>query len=92
MFSQKTKKETIREKFPNKEKLSPIYTKEDNATPHLAVDDSSITKECLKYGWNLELQCQRPNSPDVNVLDLGFFLKNNTGIFKIRCLQRILTT
>lgn len=63
----------IRGKFPRSEKSSPIYIQQDNAKPHLAVDDPSITEECLKDGWNFQLQFQPPNSPDLNVLDLGFF-------------------
>ena len=30
-------------------------------------------------GWDIRLTCQPPNSPDLNVLDLGFFC-NNSGI------------
>jgi hypothetical protein len=29
--------------------------------------------EAIRDGWNLKLKCQPPDSPDLNVLDLGFF-------------------
>ena len=54
-------------------KNSPIRRQQDNAKLHLVVDDSSITGECLKNGSNLKLQCQPPNSLNLNVLNLGLF-------------------
>ena len=54
-------------------KNSPIYRQQDNAKPHLMVDDPNIPGECLKNGWNLKLQCQPPNSLNLNVFNLGLF-------------------
>ena len=51
-------------------KNNPTYRQQDNAKPHLIVDDSSITEECLKKGLNLTLQCQPPNNLNLNVLNL----------------------
>jgi hypothetical protein len=32
-----------------------------------------LVQACTSDGWNIALACQPPNSPDCNVLDLGFF-------------------
>ncbi|XP_074283945.1 uncharacterized protein LOC141608498 [Silene latifolia] len=45
----------------------------DNARPHIKNSDPDFKAEANKDGWNIELSCQPPNSPDLNVLDLGFF-------------------
>jgi len=63
----------IREKFPQSYKRKPIYLQQDNAKPHTAVDDLELCREGRRDGWNLQLVCQPANSPDLNVLDLGFF-------------------
>lgn len=63
----------IREKFPSEWKNENIVIQQDNARPHLKVDDKAITAAGRREGWNIFLECQPPNSPDLNVLDLGFF-------------------
>ena len=50
-----------------------ICIQQDNAKPHLNPYEAEIKKECAKDRWNIRLDCQPPNSPDFNVLDLGFF-------------------
>ncbi|KAF0695681.1 Aste57867_13503 [Aphanomyces stellatus] len=48
----------------------------DNAKAHVTVDDVELLQEFdvyKKYGWSFELSPHPPNSPDLNVLDLGFF-------------------
>ena len=37
------------------------------------IDDELIDSECQKNGWNISFWCQPRNSPDLNVLDLGYF-------------------
>lgn len=59
--------------MPVESKGHPIYVQQDNAKPHLGKDDKSIIKEGTRDGWKIELLPQPPNSPDFNVLDLGFF-------------------
>lgn len=56
----------IREKFPNSEKSHTVYIQQDNAQPVLK-------EELVKEGWTLQFKSQPPISPDLNVLDLGFF-------------------
>ena len=63
----------IREKWPASSKDIPIYIQQDNARPHVNPDDATITAACQRDGWNIKLTSQPPNSPDFNVLDLGFF-------------------
>ena len=36
-------------------------------------DDPGVLAECKKDGWNMQIISQPPNSPDFNILDLGFF-------------------
>lgn len=63
----------IRSKFPMGHKLKPIYIQQDNAKPHARDNDEVLLAERSKDGWNIQFQSQPPNSPDLNVLDLGFF-------------------
>ena len=50
-----------------------IYIQQDNAKPHIAHNDREFLEEAMKDGFNIQLVQQPPNSPDMNVLDLGFF-------------------
>lgn len=50
-----------------------IFIQQDNAKPHLATDDAHFRAVAESDGFNIKLYCQPPNSPDTNVLDLGFF-------------------
>lgn len=63
----------IKAKWPLQGKSLPIYIQQDNARPHARIDDERIIKAGTSEGWNISLTCQPPNSPDYNVLDLGFF-------------------
>ena len=53
--------------------MGPIYIQQDNAKPHIAVDDAEFLQEAPQDGFDIRLRFQPPNSPDLNVLDLGFF-------------------
>ncbi|KAL6563295.1 hypothetical protein OROHE_005882 [Orobanche hederae] len=50
-----------------------IIIQQDNAKPHLHVNDLDFIAAATQDGWDIQLRCQPPNSPDLNVLDLGFF-------------------
>ncbi|XP_057521627.1 uncharacterized protein LOC130801764 [Amaranthus tricolor] len=63
---------TIRAKWPA-ELSKHIYIQQDNAKPHIAHNDRGFLEEAMKDGFNIQLVQQPPNSPDMNVLDLGFF-------------------
>ena len=63
----------IRAKFPIAAKPFPVIIQQDNAKPHVAVDDDELLAAGSVDGWSLRFENQPPNSPDLNVLDLGFF-------------------
>jgi len=51
----------------------PIYIVQDNAPSHLEVNDHLFCEAARQDGFDIRLICQPPNSPDFNILDLGFF-------------------
>ncbi|GJS17051.1 hypothetical protein Tco_0411523 [Tanacetum coccineum] len=53
--------------------MGPIYIQQDNAKPHIGVDDAEFLQEASQDGFDIRIRFQPPNSPDLNVLDLGFF-------------------
>ncbi|XP_021306339.1 uncharacterized protein LOC110431559, partial [Sorghum bicolor] len=63
----------IKAKWPAEERGLPIFIQQDNAKTHIAVDDPAFVQAAQADGWDIRLTCQPPNSPDLNVLDLGFF-------------------
>ncbi|KAK9723577.1 hypothetical protein RND81_05G009400 [Saponaria officinalis] len=50
-----------------------IYIQQDNATPHIAGNDTDFLHVAQADGFDIRVVCQPSNSPDLNVLDLGFF-------------------
>lgn len=50
-----------------------IYIQQDNARPHIKPSDEEFTHAATQNGFNIQLIFQPPQSPDLNVLDLGFF-------------------
>ena len=63
---------TIRARWP-KGDTGPTYIQQDNMKPHIGVDDAEFIQEASRDGFDIRLRFQPPNSPDLNVLDLGFF-------------------
>ncbi|OMO69418.1 hypothetical protein CCACVL1_19514 [Corchorus capsularis] len=63
----------IKEKWPREDLRSPIFIQQDNARPHIGKNDDAFCQAALKEGLDIQLTNQPPNSPDLNVLDLGFF-------------------
>jgi len=61
----------IREKFPAARGI--VRIQQDNAGPHILPTDEAFVAASSLDGWNIQLTCQPPNSPDMNVLDLGYF-------------------
>ena len=63
----------IHDKFPHE--VTPLITiQHDNATPHKAMDDEAVEDYAMQArGLNIAMEFQPSNSPDTNVLDLGFF-------------------
>jgi len=63
----------IRAKWPREDVGRPIFIQQDNAPSHLKLDDPEFCEAAKLGGFDIRLICQPPNSPDFNILDLGFF-------------------
>jgi transposase-like protein len=50
-----------------------IRIQQDNARPHINNDDAELQYAIKRTKLDIELTYQPPNSPDLNVLDLGYF-------------------
>ncbi|KAF0716727.1 Aste57867_2699 [Aphanomyces stellatus] len=53
-----------------------VTIQHDNARAHVTPDDKALRRTFDAYknrGWSFTLRPQPPNSPDTNILDLGFF-------------------
>ncbi|KAK8558492.1 hypothetical protein V6N13_103666 [Hibiscus sabdariffa] len=62
----------IRAKWPSSSDKR-IFIQQDNAKPHIDIDDEQFLQAASLDGFNFQLFFQPPNSPDLNVLDLGYF-------------------
>ncbi|KAF0684088.1 hypothetical protein As57867_023838, partial [Aphanomyces stellatus] len=62
----------IRSKWPADE-TKRVKIQQDNARPHVHPLDANVIAACKEECWEMQIVCQPPNSPDMNVLDLGFF-------------------
>ena len=51
-----------------------IYIQQDNAPSHVPVNDKEFTVVVAQTELDIQLVNQPANSPDLNVLDLGFLL------------------
>ena len=64
----------IVERWPVSDRNSrKIFIQQDGAKNHIREDDKLFNAALEENGVNAELYTQSPNSPDVNLLDLGFF-------------------
>lgn len=63
----------IRAKWPRCNEIETIYIQQDNARPHIHQSDAEFLEAACQDGFDIRLSFQPPNSPDMNVLDLGFF-------------------
>ncbi|CAN0057340.1 unnamed protein product, partial [Scytosiphon promiscuus] len=50
-----------------------VWLQQDNARPHLINNDPELRAAMSADGWDIRFINQPPNSPDTNILDLGFF-------------------
>ncbi|XP_042005652.1 uncharacterized protein LOC121754342 [Salvia splendens] len=50
-----------------------IYIQQGNPTLHITAKDPEFLVVANSDGFKIHLICQPPNSPDTNILDLGFF-------------------
>ena len=64
----------ILEKWLRRDRMSrTIYIQQDGAKNHICEDDEEFNNALMEQDINAKLYMQTPNSPDVNLLDLGFF-------------------
>ena len=61
----------VKEKWPKHN--GRIQLQQDGAKSHILEDDVEFKETVDKIGLNLTVFTQSPNSPDTNILDLGFF-------------------
>lgn len=64
---------TIKEKWPRDDLDTKIFIQQDNARTHINHDNQEFIQEATQDGFIIRLMCQPANSPDLNILDLGFF-------------------
>ena len=50
-----------------------IFIQQDGAKNHISCNDKLLNDALVDNGINATLYTQAANSPDVNLLDLGFF-------------------
>ena len=64
----------ILEKWPRRDRMSrTIYIQQDGVKNHIHEDDKEFNNALTKQDIDAKIYTQTLNSPDVNLLDLGFF-------------------
>ncbi|KAM0836755.1 hypothetical protein ACQ4PT_062108 [Festuca glaucescens] len=63
----------IKAKWPESDRWNTIFVQQDNAKTHIQPDDPLFLSEAARGGWDIRMVFQSPNSPDNNILDLGWF-------------------
>ena len=63
----------IKAKWPREDVHKPIFIQQDNAPSHLKVNDPQFCEIAKQDEFDIRIICQPANSPDFNILDLGFF-------------------
>ncbi|CAN6347256.1 unnamed protein product, partial [Urochloa humidicola] len=77
--------------WPQEDAGKTIWIQQDNARTHVPADDEAFENAVAKTGLDIRIMHQPPNSPDMNVLDLGFFAslqsltlrKNNNNMVEL---------
>ncbi|XP_056691725.1 uncharacterized protein [Spinacia oleracea] len=62
----------IKSKWPSNA-CKDIWIQQDNARPHISPNDREFLEAATQDGFNIRLVNQPAQSPDMNILDLGFF-------------------
>ena len=64
----------IIEKWPRRDQqLRKFFIQQDGAKNHIHEDDNEFNNALMEHNITAKLYTQVPNSPDVTLLDLGFF-------------------
>jgi hypothetical protein len=80
----------IREKWPREEINQLIFIQQDNTPSHLEVNDPVFCEAAKQGGFDIRLIGQPPNSPVMNIFDLGFLELFNQ--FNTRSMTKQLKT
>jgi hypothetical protein len=65
--------DAIVRRWPQEHAGRTIYIQQDNAPSHVPINDIELADAVAQTGLDIRLINQPVNSPDLNVLDLGFF-------------------
>jgi hypothetical protein len=60
-------------KWPREARGETIWIQQDNARTHIDPNDETFCHAVRQTGLDIRIFNQPPNSPDLNILDLGFF-------------------
>ena len=63
----------IKRDWPRARRGETIWAQHDNAPSQNLNDDPDIVRGCTADAWDIKFISQPSNSPDLNILDLGFF-------------------
>ncbi|GAA0147696.1 hypothetical protein LIER_07333 [Lithospermum erythrorhizon] len=63
----------IQQKWLRSRSEEVIFIQQDNARTHLNPNNEAFQVAATQSGLDIRLVCQPPNSPDMNILDLGVF-------------------
>jgi hypothetical protein len=63
----------IKRLWPKEDAGKTIFIQQDNAKSHVDKNDEDFLQAASEGGFDIQLTCQPSNSPDLNILDLGFF-------------------
>lgn len=63
----------IKNSWPIEEAGETIFIQQGNARSHINQNDEDFHRAASEGGFDIQLICQPPNSPDLNISDLGFF-------------------
>nr|XP_051185546.1 uncharacterized protein LOC127299597 [Lolium perenne] len=82
----------IRAAWPVEDAGQTIFIQQDNAKPHILPNDPAFKEAVANIGMDIRLVQQPANSPDLNVLDLGFFnsIQSLTDCRSPRTLQDLI--
>jgi hypothetical protein len=72
-------------KWPRQNRNRTIWIQRDNVRTHVPVDDEHFVVAATQIGLDIRLMNQPPNSPDVNCLDLGFFVSLQSLTYDTKC-------
>lgn len=68
---------------PQEDLEKPIFIQQDNARTLVDPRGEDFRAATSCYSFDICLMCQPPNSPDLNILDLGFFSVIQTLQYKV---------